>query len=62
MRFSLFRDVTWGIFVLNYRRFGTTHLHGYSIDGYTLEDGNDRLSRNVGKYLPIYDGETSQKG
>jgi hypothetical protein len=47
MRFSLFRDVTWSIFVVNYRRFGATHFQGYNIHCYTLEDGIDRLSRNA---------------
>jgi hypothetical protein len=55
MRFSFFRDVTWRIFVVNYRRFGATHFQGYNIHSYTLEDGIDRLSRNA-----IYAANTSQ--
>ena len=28
---------------------------GFFLDGLMLEDGTDRLSRNVGNQLPIYD-------
>jgi len=51
-----------GIVVILYRRFGTTyrsHFQGSSwsssfLDFLTLEDGDERLSRNVGRKLPIY--------
>jgi len=39
------------------RRFGTTYrqnLQGLSSIFFTLEDGTHRLSRNVGKELPLY--------
>ena len=42
------RDVRT-VVVLLYRRFGTTFL-----DFLTLEDGTDKLSRNVGTELPLY--------
>jgi hypothetical protein len=58
-RFALFLDITQRRAVILYRRFGTTyrsHLNGQGVQDFlTLEDGTDRLSRNVGKGLPLDD-------
>jgi len=60
MRFAIFWDITQRIVVISYRRFGTTyppHLQESNsrVKIIGLEDGTDRLSRNVGKELPLYD-------
>jgi hypothetical protein len=51
MRSAVFWDITQNTMVIPYRRFWTSYR--YYIQG-TLEDGTDRLSRNVGKELPLY--------
>jgi hypothetical protein len=60
LRSALFWVITKRILAIPYRRFGTTfrsHLQGQEIQFFfnllTLEDGRDRLSRNVGKELPL---------
>jgi hypothetical protein len=54
---SLFWDIAQRVAVIPYRRFGTTyrsHLQGSRIQEYwILEDDTDRMSRNVGKELPL---------
>jgi len=50
MRSSLFFDITQRIAIIPCRRFGTT-FRSYLL---TLEDGTDRLSRNVGMKLLLY--------
>jgi len=48
-------DFTQCRLAVSYRRFGTTYrsnLQGSSI--LTLENGTDKLSRNVGEKLPFY--------
>ena len=59
MRFALFWDITQRRVVILYRRSGQ-HIgpifKGQEVqeeDFFTLEDGTDRLSRNVGKGLPL---------
>jgi len=45
-------DITQHIVVIPYRCFGTIHrsrLQGSRMKTRTLEDGNDRLCRNVGR-------------
>jgi len=57
MRSALFWDITQGIVVNPYRHFGKTyrsHFQRSRNHFMTLEDGTDRLSRNVGKLLPLY--------
>ena len=58
MRFALYWVITQRIVVIPYRRFGTTcpsHLQGSGdFHFFTLEDGADRLSRNIRKELPQY--------
>ena len=52
VRSALFGDFTQRKLVIPYRRFGTTypsHLQGSRI----LEDGTDRLSRNIGTELSL---------
>ena len=61
LRFAIFLDTTQRIVIIPYRRFGTTclfHLQA-SINPrikeiLTIEDATDRLSRNVGKELPLH--------
>ena len=64
MRSALFWVITLRIVVISYRHFGTTygsHLQDERnsranptfLDFLTLEDGTDRLSRNVGKELQL---------
>jgi len=62
MRTALFWAVTQRVAVITYRRFGKTylsHLHwvGSIFKGLlgflTLEDGIERLYRNVGKEIPL---------
>jgi len=48
--------ITQRVVVISYRRFGTTcrsHLQGHIFGFLTLEYGPGRLSRNVGKELPL---------
>jgi len=52
MRFALFWDFTQPIMVVSYRCFGTTYR--FHIQGTTIEDGTDKLSRNVGKKLTFF--------
>ena len=59
MRSTLFWDVTQSIVVNPYRRFGTAYRPHLQVknsmkDFLTLEDGTEKLSRNVGKELPLY--------
>jgi hypothetical protein len=57
IRSALFWNVTQRSMVISYRRVRTTdrsHLQGSRILG--LEDGTDRLSRNVRTKLPFYAG------
>jgi hypothetical protein len=52
MRSALFWNVTQRIVVISYRYFGTnyrSHFIGFILNFWKLEDGNDRLCRNVGK-------------
>jgi len=57
---GLFWDVTQRTVVIPCRRFGTTywsHLQGsrdFYLDFFTIGNGTDRLSRNVGTKLPSY--------
>jgi hypothetical protein len=60
MKSVLFWDIMQRRVALLYRRFGTTyrsHLQGSrnqeDFDFFTIEDGTDTLSRNVGKGLPL---------
>jgi hypothetical protein len=49
---AFFGAITQQIVVIPYRYFGTTYR--FPILGFlTLENGNDRLSRNVDKKLPL---------
>jgi hypothetical protein len=55
MRCTLFWEIAQRIVVIPYRRFGTTyrsHLQGSRI--IDLEDGTNRVPRNVGTELPLY--------
>ena len=58
LRSALLWVTTQPTVVIPYRRFGTTyrsHLQGLEDGiGMTLEDGTGRLSRSVGKELPLY--------
>jgi hypothetical protein len=64
LRSGLFSEITQFIIVILYRLFRTTypsHRQGSKIRVFvsssvylTLEDGTDRLSRNVGTELPLY--------
>jgi len=52
MRIALFWVISQRVMVISYRRFGTnyrSHLQWTIIP----EDGADRLSRKVGKKLPL---------
>jgi hypothetical protein len=51
---ALFRDFTQRRLVVCCRRFGTTYRSRLQESSFILEDGTDRLSRNVGNKLPIY--------
>jgi hypothetical protein len=58
LKSALFLDITQRRVVISYRRCGTTyrpHLQGLRNPRkeLTLEDWKDRLSRNVGKELPL---------
>ena len=60
VRTALFGVITQRVVLISYRRFGSTyrfHLHGPEIQNpfglITPKDGTDRLSRNVGKKLPL---------
>ena len=60
LRPAFFWDITQRMVVIPYRRFGTnyrSHLQGSKIKKerfLTTEDRTDRMSRNVGKKLPLY--------
>ena len=57
MRFELYGAITQRVMIIPYRRFGTTcrsHFQGKDrLTHLSLEDGTDRLSRIVGKQLPL---------
>ena len=57
LRCAFFWDVTRCKVLIHYRRFGTIYRSPSSrVEEFlTLEDGTDRLSRNVGKELALYD-------
>jgi hypothetical protein len=60
MRLAIFWDITQRVVVISYRRFGITypsHLEESNsrVKIVALEDETNRLSRNVGKELPLYD-------
>jgi len=54
-RTALFWVITQRVVVISYRRFGTTYQsHPQGSRGpLNPEDGTDKLSRNVGKKLPL---------
>jgi len=54
-RSALFWRITRRRVLISYRRFGTTYqpLQESRNDFLALEDGTNRLSRNVGKELPL---------
>jgi hypothetical protein len=61
LRTASFWAVTWRVAVIPYRLFGTPtrpifkneqSKNPFFLEYFTLEDGTDRLSRNVGK-LPL---------
>jgi len=47
LRSALFWEIVQRMAVIPYWRFGTSYR-------LTIEDGTDRLSRNVGKKLPLH--------
>jgi len=47
LRSALFWEITQRMVVIPYRRSGTSYR-------LTLEDGTEKLSRNVGKEFPLY--------
>jgi len=51
LKSAVFCDITQRIVVIPYRRFGTTYRSDLQL---TLADRTERLSRNVGKELPLY--------
>ena len=51
MRTALFRVITQRVVVIPYRHFGTNLSVKFS--RVSVEDGTDRLSRIVGKELPL---------
>jgi hypothetical protein len=54
MRTALFRVITQQVVVISYRRFGKTYRsHPRDSRVFNPENGNERLSRNVGKKLPL---------
>ena len=53
MRIALFWAFTQGVVVIPYRRFGKL-IGPFFKRQETLEDGTDRLSRNVGKELSLH--------
>ena len=63
MRVAVFGNFTWRRRVGSYRRFGRAispilknkeSKKKFFLDGLTLQDGTDKLSRNVGSNLPFY--------
>ena len=50
MKTALFGFIMQRVVVIPYRRFGTNYMDEIF---FTLEDETDRLSRNVGKGLPL---------
>jgi len=56
LRTALFWAIMQRVVVISYRRFGTTyrtHLQRSRYFFLILEDGTEKLSRNVGKKLPL---------
>jgi len=54
MRTASFSVITQRVVVISYRRFETTYpSHVQGVKNPKDEDGTDRLSRNVGKKLPL---------
>jgi hypothetical protein len=52
MRTALFWRITLRVLVVSHRRFGTTYRS--NLQWLTLEDGTDRLSRNIGNKLLLF--------
>jgi len=52
MRTVLFGDITKGIVIIIFRRFGT--IYWSHLQEMALADGNDTLFRKVAKELPLY--------
>jgi hypothetical protein len=61
IRSALFWNITWRRVVIIYRRFGTTYQSHLQVHNLDLEDGNDTLSRNVGKTITKRRRVISQK-
>jgi hypothetical protein len=59
MRFAIFWDITQRIVAISYRRFGTTYTSHIQASNsrvkiMALEDGTERLLRNVDNELALY--------
>jgi len=57
VRFAVFCDITQRKVAIPYRLFGAVYrseVQKVFVDFSTIEDGTDRLSRNVGTVLPLY--------
>ena len=55
LQLTLWLGSAWlGLARLGSARFGSARLPAFFLDCITLDDGTDRLSRNVGNKLPTY--------